>query len=81
MGFPLSGRASQPQGERRHSGGVPHQVGGDEGRLEELRAKVNRETRSPRTIGELVEHYREKELMEDSRKSFSTRQGIRELFA
>lgn len=40
---------------------------------EEFRAKINRETRSPRTIGELVSHYREKELTENSNKSFSTR--------
>ncbi len=40
---------------------------------EELRAKINRETRSPRTIAELVSHYREKELTEGSGKAFSTR--------
>lgn len=40
---------------------------------EELRAKINRETRSPRTMAELVSHYREKELTEESGKSFSTR--------
>jgi integrase len=38
-----------------------------------LRNKINRETRVPRTIAELVEHYREKEMTEDSNKSFSTR--------
>lgn len=40
---------------------------------EELRAKINVETRSPRTIAELVSHYREKELTEEGNKSFSTR--------
>ena len=34
-----------------------------------LRANINRETRSPRTVGELVEHYLEKEL---SLKAHST---------
>jgi hypothetical protein len=40
---------------------------------EELRAKINREARSPRTLAELVSHYREKELTEVSGKAFSTR--------
>jgi len=40
---------------------------------EELRAKINRETRSPRTIAELVSHYREKELTTEGNKSFATR--------
>jgi hypothetical protein len=44
--------------------------------VEELRAKINRETRSPRTIAELVSHYREKELTEDSTKSLVT-SGLR----
>lgn len=43
--------------------------------VEELRAKINRETRSPRTIAELVSHCREEELTEDSTKSFSTRKA------
>src|SRR5579863_1627010 len=38
-----------------------------------LRTTINRETRAPRTIAELVDHYREKEMTEDSNKSFSTR--------
>jgi integrase len=43
--------------------------------VEELRAKINRETRSPRTIAELVSHYREKEMAEDSGKSYSTKKA------
>ena len=38
-----------------------------------LRTTINRDTRAPRTVGELVNHYREKEMREDSNKSFSTR--------
>ncbi len=37
------------------------------------RSAINRETRSPRTIRELVEHYRVKEMTEGSNKSYSTR--------
>jgi integrase len=37
------------------------------------RSTINRETRIPRTIAELVTHYREKEMAETSNKSFSTR--------
>lgn len=37
------------------------------------RSTINRETRTPRTIAELVTHYREKEMTETSNKSFSTR--------
>jgi integrase len=40
---------------------------------EQLRANINRETRTPRTVGELVDHYRQKEMSEDSSKSYSTR--------
>jgi hypothetical protein len=36
--------------------------------VEELRAKINRETRSPRTIAELVSHYREEELTKRQHK-------------
>jgi integrase len=38
-----------------------------------LRTNINRETRSPRTVAELVFHYRLKEMSEDSSKSYSTR--------
>src|SRR5215469_7666395 len=38
-----------------------------------LRRNVNRETRTPRTVGELVEHYRLKEISNSSTKSFSTK--------
>jgi integrase len=38
-----------------------------------IRANINRETRSPRTVAELVSHYRQKEISEDSSKSYSTR--------
>jgi hypothetical protein len=38
-----------------------------------LRTNINRGTRSPRTVAELSTHYREKEMSEDSSKSFSTR--------
>ena len=34
---------------------------------------INRETRTPRTIAELVTHYREKEMTENGSKSYSTR--------
>lgn len=37
------------------------------------RKTINQETRTPRTIAELVAHYREKEMAETSNKSFSTR--------
>jgi integrase len=40
---------------------------------ESLRLNINRETRSPRTVAELVTHYKEKELREDGGKAFSTR--------
>jgi len=38
-----------------------------------LRRNVNRETRTPRTVGELVDHYRLKEMSDTSTKSFSTK--------
>jgi integrase len=38
-----------------------------------LRRNVNRETRTPRTVGELVDHYRSKEMSDTSTKSFSTK--------
>lgn len=38
-----------------------------------LRSTINRETRRPRTIAELVTHYREKEMTENGSKSYSTR--------
>jgi integrase len=38
-----------------------------------LRSTINKGTRSPRTIAELVTHYREKEMSEDGNKAFSTR--------
>jgi len=37
------------------------------------RTTINRETATPRTIEELVTHYREKEMSEDGTKAFSTR--------
>ena len=40
-----------------------------------LRANINRENLSPRTIAELVTHYQEKELPEDSGKAYSTRKA------
>jgi integrase len=40
---------------------------------ESLRVNVNKETRSPRTIAELVTHYKQKEMSEDSAKSYATR--------
>jgi integrase len=40
---------------------------------ESLRANINKGTGTPRTMAELVEHYRLKEMSEDSGKSFSTR--------
>src|SRR4051812_5167965 len=33
---------------------------------ETLRANINKETRTPRMIGELVEHYRQKEMSADT---------------
>src|SRR3954453_3448511 len=33
---------------------------------ETLRANINKDTRTPRTIAELVEHYRQKEMSEDT---------------
>ncbi len=38
-----------------------------------LRSTINRETKTPRTVGELVTHYQEKEMTEESNKSYSTR--------
>ena len=38
-----------------------------------LRININRGTRSPRIIAELVAHYRQKEMSEESSKSYSTR--------
>lgn len=40
---------------------------------EHLRSNINRESRIPRTIAELVTHYREKEMSEENSKAFSTR--------
>jgi integrase len=40
-----------------------------------LRRTINRDTRSPRTVAELVTHYQEKELPDGSSKAFSTRAG------
>jgi len=37
------------------------------------RANINRNIATPRTMADLVEHYRQKEMSEDSSKSFSTR--------
>lgn len=42
---------------------------------ESIRVNINKNTRTPRTIGELVEHYRQKEMSDDSGKSFSTRKA------
>jgi integrase len=39
-----------------------------------LRSTINRDTGSPRSLAELVDHYIEKELSEDSAKAHSTRQ-------
>ncbi len=41
---------------------------------EPLRANVNKETRAPRTVAELVSHYTEKELSADGCKAHSTRE-------
>jgi len=40
-----------------------------------LRANMNRDSRSPRTVAELVAHYRQKEMPEDSTKAYSTRKA------
>ncbi len=40
---------------------------------ETLRSTINRETGTPRTIAELVTHYRTKEMSEESGKAYSTR--------
>src|SRR5215467_5270949 len=40
---------------------------------ESLRTTINQNTGTPRTIGELVKHYQQKEMSEDSNKAFSTR--------
>jgi integrase len=40
---------------------------------ESLRSTINRETRVPRTVAELVTHYRAKEMSDESSKAFSTR--------
>lgn len=47
---------------------------------EPLRTNVNRYTSTPRTVAELVSHYTEKELPEDSNKSFSTRRAYQSYF-
>jgi len=39
-----------------------------------IRANINRETRSPRTVAELVSHYQQKELSEGGNKAYSTRE-------
>jgi integrase len=41
---------------------------------ESLRSNINRETRSPRTVADLVSHYIEKELPQDGSKAHSTRE-------
>jgi integrase len=41
--------------------------------VEHLRVTINNETRSPRSIAELVSHYKEKELGDTSSKAYSTR--------
>jgi integrase len=41
---------------------------------EQLRANINRETRTPRTLTELVTHYIDKELSADGNKAYSTRE-------
>jgi integrase len=40
---------------------------------EQFRANINKGTKSPRTMAELVTHYRTKEMSEDGSKAFSTR--------
>jgi integrase len=40
---------------------------------EPLRKTINRESATPRTVAELVTHYRQTELQDDSDKAFSTR--------
>ena len=40
---------------------------------EQLRTNINRETRTPRTIAELVTHYKRTEMSEDGPKSYATR--------
>jgi integrase len=40
---------------------------------EHLRSTINPNAGTPRTIGELVKHYQQKEMSEDGSKSFSTR--------
>jgi integrase len=47
---------------------------------EPLRANVNKETRTPRTVAELVTHYTEKELPKDSSKAYSTRKAYQSYF-
>ena len=39
-----------------------------------LRANINREVRSPRTVAELVAHYKDKELSAEGNKAHSTRE-------
>ena len=41
---------------------------------ESLRANINKETRSPRTVAELISHYEQKELSEGGSKAHSTRE-------
>jgi hypothetical protein len=47
---------------------------------EQLRANINRYTSTPQTIGELVEHYRQKEMAEDGGKAYSTRAAYETIF-
>jgi len=47
---------------------------------ERTRLTINRETATPRTVAELAAHYTEKEMSEDSNKSFSTRRAYRSYF-
>jgi integrase len=42
---------------------------------EHLRSTINRDTGTPRTMVELVTHYKQKEMSEDGQKSFATRKA------
>jgi len=47
---------------------------------EPLRANINREASTPRTVADLVAHYEQKEMPEDGSKSFSTRKAYQSYF-
>lgn len=47
---------------------------------EPLRANINRESSTPRTVADLVAHYEQKEMPEDGSKSFSTRKAYQSYF-